>query len=61
MAWDYTEKEYRKQADADEVWRLERLINDGLKGEKLDRKMLARNLVRLRIPEDRLGVFEMRL
>lgn len=61
MTWDYTEKEYRKQADADEVWRLERLINYGFRGEKLNRETLARNLARLRIPEDRRAFLELLL
>jgi len=59
MVWDYTETEYAKQAAADEVWRLERLINYGLGGEKLDREATKRALPLLKIPDERRAFLEL--
>ena len=53
MVWDYTKTEYEKQAKADPVWHLERLINYGLEKEKINRKFLEKHLKELRIPENR--------
>lgn len=61
MAWDYTKIEYEKQAKADPVWHLERLIKYGLEKEKLDRKLLAKYLPQLKIPEDRKAFLELLL
>ena len=61
MTWDYTKTEYEKQAKADPVWRLERLINYGLEKEKLDRNLLAQYLPQLKIPEDRRAFLELLL
>lgn len=62
MAWDYTDDAYKKQATADAAWRLERLINHGLKkGEKIDRILLQEHLPHIRIPEDRRTFFELLL
>jgi len=51
--WDYTKTEYEKQAAADPIWKLERLINYGLGEEKIDRELLKQLLPKLRIPENR--------
>ena len=59
MAWDYTETEYQKQAQADPLWRLERLITYGLGTEKLDRQELAEYLPKLQISEDRRAFLEL--
>ncbi|OGY62565.1 MAG: hypothetical protein A2745_01265 [Candidatus Harrisonbacteria bacterium RIFCSPHIGHO2_01_FULL_44_13] len=59
MPWDYTKTEYEKQAKADPVWHLERLINYGLGDKKLNRKILKKYLPRLRIPEDRRAFLEL--
>mgnify|MGYP001589355149 CR=1 FL=1 len=59
MAWDYTETEYQKQANADPLWRLERLITYGLGKEKLDREELVQYLPKLKIPEDRRAFLEL--
>lgn len=61
MTWDYQEAEYKKQAKADPQWHLERLINYGLGGEKLDRKMLEKFLPVLKIPADRRAFLELLL
>lgn len=61
MPWDYTEEEYRKQAAADPVWHLERLINYGFGEEKIDRALLERYLPQLKIPEDRRKFLELLL
>lgn len=61
MSWDYSPKEYEKQAQADERWRLERLINYGLGGEKLRRDSLERHLAHLNIPEERREFLELLL
>ncbi|KKT28319.1 hypothetical protein A3G55_02515 [Candidatus Giovannonibacteria bacterium RIFCSPLOWO2_12_FULL_44_25] len=59
--WDYDKKAYEKQKRADPIWHLERLINYGLDGEKIDREALKQYLPRLRIPEDRRVFFELLL
>jgi hypothetical protein len=53
MTWDYTQAAYEKQAKQDPVWHLERLINYGLNGEKLDRSLLEKHFDELKIPEQR--------
>ena len=59
--WDYTKNEYEKQAAADPIWKLERLINYGLGEEKIDRELLKRFLPKLRIPENRRDFLELLL
>jgi len=59
--WDYTKTEYEKQAAADPIWKLERLINYGLGEEKIDRELLKRFLPKLRIPENRRDFLELLL
>ena len=61
MAWDYEKKAYEKQAKADPVWHLERLINYGIGKEKLNRGFLKKYLPRLRIPEGRRAFLELLL
>lgn len=61
MAWDYTKKEYKKQADKDVIWRLERLINFGLNGKKIERKLLEKYIDKLKIPENRRAFLELLL
>ncbi len=58
MAWDYTKIEEAKQAAADPKWFLERLINYGLNGQKIDRAALERYLFELNIPHDRRAFLE---
>ena len=53
MPWDYTQAEYDKQGKADPCFRLERLINYGLGGEKLSRAELKVYLPLLNIPPER--------
>lgn len=59
--WDYTKTEYEKQAAADPIWKLERLINYGLGEEKIDKEILKKFLPKLRIPENRRVFFELLL
>lgn len=59
MTWDYTTTEYQKQAQADPKWYLERLINYGLDGQKIDRKNLEKYLIELNIPDDRRAFLEL--
>lgn len=61
MAWDYAKEEYNKQAKADPVWHLERLINYGLGEERIDRKLLEKHLHELKIPDDRRIFLELLL
>ena len=61
MPWDYTQTEYEKQKKADPIWHLERLVNYGFNGEKLDRTLLEEYLPQLRIPEDRKAFLELLL
>ena len=61
MVWDYDDEEYKKQAQADPGWKLERLINYGLNGEKLNRKELEQYLPQLKIPDNRRAFLELLL
>lgn len=60
MAWDYTDIEYAKQAAADPLWDLERLINGGLAdGAKINRGLLEKYLNQLKMPADRRAFLEL--
>lgn len=59
MTWDYQKEEYQKQIIADPVWHLERLINYGLEGKKLNEKLLKKYLPQLKIPEERRAFLEL--
>lgn len=59
MVWDYDKKNYKKQAETDVVWRLEREINFGLGKKKLDRELLKKYLPQLNIPENRRAFLEL--
>lgn len=59
MTWDYQKEEYLKQAKVDPIWHLERLINYGLRGKKIDEKMLKKYLPQLKIPEERRAFLEL--
>ena len=61
MSWDYPTKNYRQQAKRDPQWKLERAINYGLQGKKLDRELLKIYLPRLRIPENRRAFLKLLL
>lgn len=61
MVWDYDKKEYEKQAAADPVWHLERLILYGTGDTKIRRDMLEKYLPQLTIPDDRRAFFELLL
>jgi hypothetical protein len=59
MTWDYDDDAFKKQAEADPIWYLERLINYGLKGSKLSRKLLEKYLPELNIDEDSRAFLEL--
>lgn len=61
MTWDYNETEFRKQATADPVWYLERLINFGIPGHKINPALLERHIETLRIPEQRRAFLKLLL
>lgn len=61
MAWDYEQKEYDKQAKADPVWYLERLINYGTQDKKIKRELLEKYLPQLHITDDRRAFLELLL
>jgi len=61
MTWDYDKKEYEKQAKADPVWALERQINYGRGKKKINRKLLAKYIKDLKIPESRRAFLELLL
>lgn len=61
MTWDYTKKEYAKQAKADPIWLLERQINHGLQGKKLPKKLLMKHFDELKIPDDRRAFLKLLL
>lgn len=56
--WDYQDNEDIKK---DPVWHLERLLNYGLNGEKINREILEKNFDQLRIPEDTRAFLELLL
>jgi hypothetical protein len=53
MTWDYTDHAFAKQAQADNLWFLERKINYEEDGVRLDRYLVKTHFDRLRIPDDR--------
>ncbi len=53
MPWDYTPKNYKKQAKADALWRIERTLNYGTPKIKLRRAEVKKLFSKLKIPEDR--------
>lgn len=59
MVWDYTKTEYQKQAQADVIWRLERLINYGKQEEKVAPELLKKYLPNLNIPVNRRAFLEL--
>ena len=61
MSWDYKESEYDKQAKADPIWGLERLINYGLDGKKINKELLRKYLPQLKIPDNRRAFLELLL
>lgn len=61
MVWDYDKTEYDKQAAATPVWHIERLINYGLNGEKLNRELVKKYLPQLRISDDCRAFLELLL
>lgn len=61
MVWDYKKSEYKKQAEKDPIWHLERLINYGLNGEKINKALLEKYLPQLKIPQNRRDFLELLL
>ena len=59
MAWDYDDEAFQKQAAADPVWALERLILYGGSEVRLDRALLKQHLPQLNIPENRRAFLEL--
>ncbi|MBI5794183.1 hypothetical protein HZA87_03825 [Candidatus Uhrbacteria bacterium] len=61
MTWDYDDNAFQKQAQADPIWGLERLINYGQGEKKLNRELLEKYLPQLNIPENRRAFLELLL
>lgn len=59
--WDYDQKNQKAQAAADPIWKLERMINYGLEGEKLKRAELEKYLPQLNIAPERRAFLELLL
>ena len=59
MTWDYDKKNYRKQAKKDPIWKLERLINYGLNGQKIKKNLLIKYLPELKIPPNRKAFLQL--
>jgi hypothetical protein len=59
--WDYHPKEAEIQTQKDPVWYLERLINYGLNGEKINRKLIEKHFYQLKIPDNRRAFLELLL
>lgn len=56
--WDY--KKDTKLVE-DEIWRLNRLLNYGLDGEKIDRVILEKNLDKVKIDKNTKAFLELLL
>ena len=54
--WDYDQKTVDK---ADVIWKLERLLNYGLAGEKINQKELEENFNKIKIPENTRAFLEL--
>jgi len=59
--WDYAQKAQGAQAAADPIWKLERMINYGMEGEKLNRAELEKYLPQLNITPERRAFLELLL
>jgi hypothetical protein len=59
MFWDYKPRAAKKQAEKDEKWALERLINFGVGRHKLSKKLLRKHLPELRIDENKRAALEL--
>ncbi len=59
MFWDYKKKAAKKQAEKDERWALERLINFGVGRHKLSKRLLRKHLAGLRIDENKRAALEL--
>lgn len=59
MPWDYTKKEYAKQAKADPRWALERVVLYGEGKKKISKKLVAKHLPDLRIPDNYRAFLEL--
>jgi len=56
--WDYPRNNNQQ---TDEIWRLERLLQYGLGGEKIDRALLEENFKMLHIPDNTKAFLELLL
>jgi hypothetical protein len=61
MTWDYTTEQFAAQAKADPVWYLERLVNYGVPGHKINAALLAEHIDELKIPENRRAFLKLLL
>ncbi len=59
MLWDYTAKSAKKQAEKDEKWALERLINFDVGRKKISKKLLKKYLPELNIDENKRVALEL--
>lgn len=59
--WDYTKTEYEKQAKADPVWHLNKVLNAQGPFQKLDPELLKRYWHQLKMPDDRRAFLELLL
>lgn len=59
--WDYDKKNQQTQAAADPIWKLERLINYGTEGKKINQAELEKYLPQLNIPHERRAFLELLL
>lgn len=59
--WDYDQKNKGIQAAADPIWKLERMINYGLEGEKFNRAELTKYLPQLNIAPEKRAFLELLL
>jgi hypothetical protein len=57
--WDYDQQAAARQGKADPVWKLERMINYGLDGERIDRRLLEKYLPVLNISADKRAFLEL--
>ena len=56
--WSTDTTELKKYPEKYAIWKLEQLINYGLDGEKLDKKLLIKYLDKIRIDPDKRAYLE---
>lgn len=59
--WDYNLKNIDERDEKFIIWKLERLVNYGLGGEKIDAKLLKKYFTKIKMPENTKAFLELLL